>query len=105
MSASISLIANMNVKADSVEIDACWSRIGVRGDRSCPELERHIHCRNCPKYGAAARAILDTRSPDSSNASWNEPIPDFRNLGERAHSATVFSLGAERFGLPTHRCV
>ena len=28
----------------------CWNHIGVSGDRSCPELNTFIHCRNCPVY-------------------------------------------------------
>ena len=34
----------------------CWNKIGVSGDLSCPELNTHIHCRNCPVFAAAARA-------------------------------------------------
>src|SRR3981081_1849213 len=44
-------------------LDDCWNRIGVHGDRSCAELQRHIHCRNCPVFAAAARALLDVPAP------------------------------------------
>ena len=37
----------------------CWNRIGVRGDGSCPELERHVHCHNCAVYSAGAQSLLD----------------------------------------------
>ncbi|MGG2398689.1 chemotaxis protein CheW [Pseudomonas sp. SH1-B] len=40
-------------------VDDCWNRIGVFGDKRCERLERHIHCRNCEVYGAAAIALLD----------------------------------------------
>ncbi|WP_028695289.1 chemotaxis protein CheW [Pseudomonas cremoricolorata] len=40
-------------------IDDCWNRIGVRGDKQCPLLARHIHCRNCEVYAAAATRLLD----------------------------------------------
>src|SRR5258706_164913 len=39
--------------------DACWNIIGVRGDGSCLELERYVHCRNCPVYAQGALAVLD----------------------------------------------
>ncbi|MHC6227038.1 chemotaxis protein CheW [Pseudomonas sp. X10] len=47
----------VNDNADS--IDDCWNRIGVHGDKQCPLLARHIHCRNCEVYAAAATRLLD----------------------------------------------
>lgn len=44
---------------DDQAIDDCWNRIGVHGDKQCPLLERHIHCRNCEVYAAAATRLLD----------------------------------------------
>ncbi|WP_147464544.1 chemotaxis protein CheW, partial [Pseudomonas cannabina] len=41
------------------DIDDCWNRIGIHGDRSCPLLADHIHCRNCAVYSAAATRLLD----------------------------------------------
>lgn len=38
------------------------NRIGIHGDRSCPLLEEHIHCRNCAVYSAAATRLLDRYS-------------------------------------------
>ena len=45
---------NIDADAASPVANDCWNKIGVRGDASCAELERHIHCRNCPTYSAAA---------------------------------------------------
>ncbi len=45
--------------ADTQAIDDCWNRIGIHGDRSCPLLVDHIHCRNCSVYSAAATRLLD----------------------------------------------
>ena len=36
--------------ADTQAIDDCWNRIGIHGDKSCPLLAEHIHCRNCSVY-------------------------------------------------------
>ena len=44
-----------------IVIDAgeqCWNRIGVRGDRSCPELVQYTHCNNCPVFAAEAVSRL-----------------------------------------------
>jgi chemotaxis-related protein WspD len=41
----------------------CWNRIGVRGDHSCPELQHHVHCRNCPVHASAALTLLDGALP------------------------------------------
>ena len=44
---------------DTQAIDDCWNRIGIHGDKSCPLLAEHIHCRNCSVYSAAATRLLD----------------------------------------------
>lgn len=43
-------------------VDDCWRRIGTGGDRSCPELVKHLRCRNCPVYAQAAVTVLDSLS-------------------------------------------
>ena len=49
--------------SDNAEaIDDCWNRIGVHGDKSCPLLSEHIHCRNCAVYSAAARLCAGARA-------------------------------------------
>src|SRR5262249_34761523 len=44
-------------------IDDCWNRIGVSGDRTCPELETTIHCRNCPVFASAAKSFFERPAP------------------------------------------
>lgn len=56
MSSSVSL--NLTHE-DAQAIDDCWNRIGIHGDKSCPLLAEHIHCRNCAVYSAAATRLLD----------------------------------------------
>jgi chemotaxis-related protein WspD len=48
----------------------CWNQIGSSGDRSCPELEAHIHCRNCPVFASAARTFFDRPAPEGYRAEW-----------------------------------
>lgn len=54
MSHDMQLIAH-----NDEQIDDCWNRIGVHGDKQCPLLVRHIHCRNCDVYADAATRLLD----------------------------------------------
>ena len=48
----------------------CWRVIGVSGDRSCPELEQFIHCRNCPVLAEAARSFFDRAAPEGYLDAW-----------------------------------
>lgn len=50
----------------------CWNAIGVQGDRSCPELKKVTHCRNCPVYTAAGRRLLERESPVNYRQEWTK---------------------------------
>ena len=82
---------------DDAHIDDCWNRIGVRGDKQCPLLERHVHCRNCEVYAAAATRLLDryALTQDHQAAAVQ---PDEENTG---HSMLLFRLGEEWLALAT----
>ncbi|PTQ87879.1 chemotaxis protein CheW [Agitococcus lubricus] len=54
MANSIPLVADMDY-----QLDDCWNRIGIRGDRSCAQLAHHVHCHHCQIYADAAKRILD----------------------------------------------
>jgi chemotaxis-related protein WspD len=41
----------------------CWKTIGILADRSCEQLQQHVHCRNCPTYRLAGRQLLDRPMP------------------------------------------
>jgi chemotaxis-related protein WspD len=79
----------------------CWNRVGVRGDRSCPELPAVTHCHNCPVFAAAGRRFLDAPSPAGYLDEWTA------RLAARADAHTgdecsvlVFRLGGEWLALP-----
>lgn len=78
----------------------CWNRIGVRGDRSCPELKRHVHCQNCPVFSAAGRRFLDAPAPAGYQEEWTArlaaPLDD--ELGDR-ESVLIFRLADEWLAL------
>jgi chemotaxis-related protein WspD len=96
--------------AMAAPFDACWSRIGVQGDRSCSELRLHIHCRNCPVYSAAARSLLDAPLPTQVlELATRHVAGDAASAGAAAsagpaQSAMVFRLQSEWFALPTAMC-
>jgi chemotaxis-related protein WspD len=52
----------------------CWNRIGVNGDRSCPELVGAIHCRNCPVYSTGGQRLYDRDPPPGYTEEWTDRI-------------------------------
>ncbi len=89
------------------DIVECWREIGVSGDRSCPELEQHLHCRNCPTHAQIARRLLDRPLPAGYRDEWtrhfaghDEKAPD----GEEIDSVLIFRIGEEWLGLPATIC-
>jgi chemotaxis-related protein WspD len=81
----------------------CWNKIGVRGDSSCPELEKHIHCRNCPVYAAEAADLLDRELPAGHLAEWTRHVAQEKTAAEHdSQSVMVFRIGAEWLALPTN---
>jgi chemotaxis-related protein WspD len=89
----------------------CWNRIGVGGDRTCPELERFVHCRNCPVFTAAARTFFDRPAPEGYLADWARWLASTTGDGARGSvtgndqemivadgdstTVLIFRLGAE----------
>ncbi len=90
------------VHEDAQAIDDCWNRIGIHGDRSCPLLEEHIHCRNCPVYSAAATNLLDRYALTRNDQDY--VLAAEAQIEVSTRSILVFRLGEEWLGLPT-RCL
>ena len=81
-------------------LNDCWNQIGIRGDGSCPELQRHVHCRNCPTYSAAAADLLDRASPDGEAVIWRSESANPERLPTNgAESILIFRVGVEWLGL------
>jgi len=80
------------------DVDDCWNRIGIRGDKSCAQLPGHVHCRNCPVYAAAAKRILDRLAPGMQEEA--EPAAA-EAQDANLSSLLVFRLHQEWLGLPT----
>ncbi|MEI9405739.1 chemotaxis protein CheW [Mesorhizobium argentiipisi] len=85
-----------------IEIDDCWRQIGVRGDRSCPLLDQHLHCRNCPTYKKIARRLLDRAAPSAYRGGWpHKPSAEFGSADEEAlQTVVLFRVGEEWLALP-----
>ena len=82
-------------------VDDCWSRIGVWGDGSCPELARVVHCHNCPVFAAAGRRFLDAPSPDGYLAEWTRRLAAPLEEEEAGRTGVlVFRLAEEWLALP-----
>ncbi|MFJ4157365.1 chemotaxis protein CheW [Pseudomonas sp. NPDC089752] len=80
-----------------MHIDDCWNRIGVHGDKQCPLLERHIHCRNCDVYAGAATRLLDRYALVQDEHVHQAAEPE-ANVGR---SLLLFRLGDEWLALAT----
>ena len=82
-------------------MEECWRKIGVAGDRSCPELESFIHCRNCPVLAEAARTFFDRDAPEGYLEAWSRVLEEPEvAVDPDAASVLVFRLGNEWFSLP-----
>ncbi|MFM7315234.1 MAG: chemotaxis protein CheW [Cyanobium sp.] len=95
-------------------LDDCWNRIGVFGDRSCPELLNCVHCRNCPVYSAAGRSLLERLPPGDYLQEWTSVLAETKRgsdsstlsadgsvvRSEQSLSVMIFRLASELFALP-----
>lgn len=81
--------------------DDCWRSIGVAGDRSCTELARHVHCRNCPRHGDAAGRSLHRPLDPGYREEWASVLarPPAADAGTDA-AAMLFRVGAEWLAVP-----
>jgi chemotaxis signal transduction protein len=78
-------------------LDTCWKRIGIHGDKTCPELPQYVHCRDCPTFSLAAAALLDRELPGELL-----PLPPVTlPAAAETECATIFRVGTEWFALPT----
>lgn len=85
-------------------VDDCWNRIGVFGDKSCPQLERHIHCRNCEVYGAAAIALLDRYGSALERGDDDYGQGETAQVQGAQRSLLIFRLGEQWLAIAT-RCL
>ncbi|MGF0239620.1 chemotaxis protein CheW [Rhodococcus sp. IEGM1300] len=87
---------------DAQAIDDCWNRIGIHGDKSCPLLAEHIHCRNCAVYSAAATRLLDRYALQTQERG---PVRAVADDEVKTRSLLMFRLGEEWLALTTRSLV
>ncbi|MDX8411551.1 MAG: chemotaxis protein CheW [Mariprofundaceae bacterium] len=89
-------------KTAHVNVNDCWKRIGVWGDKECPELAHCLHCRNCEVYSRIGRQLFDREAPADYLQNWTELLaePKEKPLPGRI-SVLIFRLGPEWFALAT----
>jgi chemotaxis-related protein WspD len=84
----------------------CWNQIGIRGDRSCPELAEFVHCHNCPVFAAAGRRFLDAPSPTGYLEEWADRLAaPVDETASDLESVLVFRIADERLALSVHALV
>ena len=84
------------------DIPDCWSKIGVYGQGSCPELQQHIHCRNCPVYSDAGVQLLERTPPPEYRRERTEVFAMEKKAGVVSKtSAVLFRIETEWLALPT----
>ncbi|HWT67996.1 MAG TPA: chemotaxis protein CheW [Pseudomonas sp.] len=89
-------------REDAQAIDDCWNRIGIHGDKSCPLLIEHIHCRNCAVYSAAATRLLDRYALQQDDRA---QVSAALEVEVKTRSLLMFRLGEEWLGLATRSLV
>ena len=89
-----------------VATNDCWNRIGVRGDRSCPELAAAVHCQNCPVFAAAGRKFLDAPIPAGYREEWADRLAATNEDDCTEHeSVLIFRIADEWLAMNVHSLV
>jgi chemotaxis-related protein WspD len=100
MAESIQLLQNSQA---TQPIDACWSRIGVQGSRTCERLAEYIHCRNCPVHAAAAISLLDRYSLQREEG--DSALAEAIQASGEERLLMIFRLGEQWLGLAARSLV
>jgi chemotaxis-related protein WspD len=86
--------------ADGDVSDACWNRIGVQGDRSCPRLAEAVHCRNCPVFSSAGQLLFEREAPPEYLDEWTRQLAEVdRGTAGETLALLVFRVGPEWLAL------
>jgi chemotaxis-related protein WspD len=86
------------------DVTPCWRVIGVQGDHSCPELITHVHCRNCPVFTRAGRALLERAAPAGYREDWTGLLAQVKPRAADERSVLVFRLAHEWLAVDTAVC-
>ncbi len=79
----------------------CWRIVGVYGgDRTCKLLGEHVHCRSCPVFSQAGRALLDRPQPPDTRAEATHNVASPPPANARVRRVFLFRIARECFALP-----
>jgi chemotaxis-related protein WspD len=84
-----------------MDAEACWRSIGVGGDRSCPELTRFLHCRDCPVLVQAAERLRERELPEGYAEDAARTAAQTLEPRRKDPTLLVFRLGTEWLALET----
>lgn len=84
----------------------CWNSIGVRGDSTCSELPKYVHCRNCPVFTAAGKTLFDREPPGHFVDEWTRALAEdhSRDAGE-IEPVVIFRVGEEWLAIDARTAV
>jgi chemotaxis-related protein WspD len=86
--------------AETRPAEACWSRIGVQGDRSCPTLPEAVHCRNCGVFSEAGQRLFQREAPPEYLDEWTRQLAQSdTSAPSDSISLLVFRIGPEWLAL------
>lgn len=93
-----------SVFKDTENTTKCWEHIGVWGNKTCKELEVHIHCKNCPVFSKAGRQLFSReRSGGQIIEVFNQKKENEKN--EKNLSVFLFRVGKQWYALPAERMI
>jgi chemotaxis-related protein WspD len=79
----------------------CWKEIGIVGDRTCPKLKEHGHCRDCAIFSQKGRALLNREAPGNYLQEWVSRLTQEREVVRcDLKTAQAFRLMSEWLALP-----
>lgn len=93
------------MQTTQLKIDACWNRIGMwrTGRERCPELDKFVHCRNCPVFSKIGRTLLHTHPPEGYRSEWTKILAAEKKISPiKVKAAFVFRTGNDWLALPSH---
>jgi chemotaxis-related protein WspD len=98
------LLSRALESTSSIQLNDCWKKIGVWGNRKCGELKTVIHCRDCMVYSSAAAQILGAELTQSYLERWTTQFAIEQKVESgRMQAALIFRIGAEWLALaPTN---
>jgi chemotaxis-related protein WspD len=84
--------------------DQCWTTIGVfsNGQGTCEALDRFTHCRNCPVFTQAGRALLEREPPSGYRREAADALAEEKaEEPPGTESMVIFRIEREWLALPT----